>query len=101
MLSVESIRHALAVPPLGWRPLQRSAPGIERIGGRLWPAFAGLVIVEASKRMVGGLAVPVRGRRVRIKAFAPQTAGRITASCLPEAATPQRRRAAPRLSRRA
>jgi SAM-dependent methyltransferase len=76
MLSVEHVGHALAVPPLDWRALQKSASGIERIGGRLWPAFSGLVVVEASKRMVGGLAIPVRGRRMRIRALAPQVAGR-------------------------
>ncbi|MEZ5925655.1 MAG: methyltransferase domain-containing protein [Hyphomicrobiaceae bacterium] len=76
MLSVESIGHALAVPPIGLRAVQRSASGIERIGIRLWPAFSGVVVVEASKRMVGGLAVPVRGRRVRIRALAPAAAGR-------------------------
>lgn len=78
MLSVESIGHALAVPPLGLRALQRAAPGFERIGGRLWPAFSGLVIVEASKRMMGGLAVPVRGRRARMRVLAPQGTGRTT-----------------------
>jgi SAM-dependent methyltransferase len=76
MLSVESIGHALAVPPLGWRAMQRSAPGIERIGVRLWPAFSGLVVAHASKRMVAGLAIPVRDRRVRVKALAQQSAGR-------------------------
>lgn len=99
MLSVEGIGHALAVPPIGWRVLQRSAPGIERIGRRLWPVFSGLVIVEASKRMVGGLAVPVRGRRVRIKAMAPQAAGR---SAIPRLRNKERQRRLPvRLSRRA
>jgi SAM-dependent methyltransferase len=98
MLSVESIGHALAVPPLGWRALQRSAPGIERIGVRLWPAIAGLVVVEASKRLVGGLAVPVRGRRYRIKAFAPQTG---TVRRLPAMRPPRHWRSSPRLNRRA
>lgn len=77
MLSVESIGHALAVPPLHVRALQRAAMPIERIGLTLWPAFAGLVVVEASKRMMGGLAVPVRGRRMRLRALAPQTAQRV------------------------
>lgn len=76
MLSVESIGHALAVPPVDLRLLQRAAMPIERIGLTLWPAFAGLVVVEASKRMMGGLAVPVHGRRMRLKALAPQTAQR-------------------------
>lgn len=76
MLSVERVGHALAVPPLGLRALQRAAPGFERIGGRLWPAFSGLVIVEASKRMMGGLAIPVRGRRARMRVLAPQGTGR-------------------------
>ena len=78
MLSVECVGHALAVPPLGLRAIQRAAPGFERIGGRLWPAFSGLVVIEASKRMVGGLAVPVRGRRARMRVLAPQPAGQST-----------------------
>lgn len=76
MLSVESIGHALAVPPLDVRMLQRAAMPIERIGLKIWPAFAGLVVVEASKRMMGGLAVPVRGRRMRLKALSPQATQR-------------------------
>lgn len=91
MLSVESIGHALAVPPLGWRTLQRAAPGFERIGSRLWPAFSGLVIVEASKRMMGGLAVPVQGRRARLRVLSPQAAGRTVMAAPAETAHPSRR----------
>lgn len=90
MLSVESIGHALAVPPLDARLVQRTALPIERIGLKVWPAFAGLVVVEASKRMMGGLAVPVRGRRMRLRTFSPQTAQRVG---LPrQEICPQRRR---------
>jgi SAM-dependent methyltransferase len=93
MLSVESIGHALAVPPLDLRMLQRAAMPIERIGLRIWPAFAGLVVVEASKRMMGGLAVPVRGRRMRMRVLAPQTAQRGTLSRqLPAALAPRQPR---------
>lgn len=88
MLSVESIGHALATPPLELRALQRAAMPIERIGMRLWPAFAGLVVVEASKRMMGGLAVPVRSRRMRLKVLAPQTAERGTLALGPPTALP-------------
>ncbi|WP_319775779.1 class I SAM-dependent methyltransferase [Breoghania sp.] len=42
---------ALHVPPLRSRLLLRSASGLERIGRRLWPAFAGVLVVEAEKQI--------------------------------------------------
>lgn len=42
---------ALYMPPIAWRFLRRSAQAWERIGGRIWPGFAGVLLVEASKQI--------------------------------------------------
>ena len=45
---------------------------MEQIGRRLWPAFSGLIIVEAHKRLYQGLPVAVRSsRRVFVPVLAP------------------------------
>jgi SAM-dependent methyltransferase len=43
---------ALLMPPLEWRLVLRYAGSLERAGGRFWPAFAGVVLVEARKELV-------------------------------------------------
>ena len=58
-------RHTLFVPPLRWRLLMRSARAWERVGGRLWPAFSGVVLVEARKQVYGGLRGGEEPSRVR------------------------------------
>jgi hypothetical protein len=46
--------------------------GFERIGRTLWPAFSGVIIVEAQKRLYQGLPVAVRAsRRVFVPVLAP------------------------------
>jgi SAM-dependent methyltransferase len=61
--------EALAVPPIPWRPWVRTGAVWERVGVTLWPAFSGVIIVEAVKQLYQG--VPVRDRaRVR-PAFRP------------------------------
>jgi SAM-dependent methyltransferase len=61
--------EALAVPPFRRRWL-RTGIAWERIGRRLWPAFAGVVIVEATKLLHQGLPVREKKRRLR-PALAP------------------------------
>jgi SAM-dependent methyltransferase len=56
--------EALAVLPLPG-PWLRSGTTWERIGCTLWPAFAGVVIVEATKQL--HQAIAVRQRRSRLK----------------------------------
>ncbi len=56
--------EALAVPPLRG-PWVRSGTTWERVGRTLWPAFAGVIIVEATKQVYQG--VGVRQRRSRLK----------------------------------
>ena len=43
--------NALFVPPFDWTFLVRSAPAWERVGLRLSPAFAGVLMVEATKEV--------------------------------------------------
>ena len=43
--------NALYVPPFDWRFLVRSAPAWERLGLRLSPGFAGVLMVEAIKEV--------------------------------------------------
>jgi SAM-dependent methyltransferase len=57
--------EALAVPPFRHRPWLRTGVAWERIGRLLWPAFAGVLIVEASKQLYQG--IPSRERLRRLK----------------------------------
>jgi SAM-dependent methyltransferase len=58
--------RALYVPPVSW--LARSAEGFEQTGSRLWPGFAGLVLMEAVKQT---FAVKPKGSRARNRAVRP------------------------------
>src|SRR3954451_412341 len=58
--------EALARPPLRWRSLLGSGASWERVGRSMWPAFAGVIIVEATKQLYQG--VPARAvKRARLK----------------------------------
>jgi SAM-dependent methyltransferase len=62
--------EALAVPPFRLRPMLRTGTTWERIGRLLWPAFAGVLIVEATKQLYQG--IPARERQRQLKpAFRP------------------------------
>jgi SAM-dependent methyltransferase len=54
--------EALAVPPFRHRPWLRTGLAWERIGRVLWPAFAGVLIVEATKQLYQGVPVKERAR---------------------------------------
>lgn len=54
--------EALAVPPFRRRPWVRTGAAWERIGSVIWPGFAGVIIVEATKQLYQG--IPAR-RHVR------------------------------------
>jgi hypothetical protein len=56
------------MPPFDRQWLVRWATGFERIGARLWPGFAGVIIVEARKELMG--AVPKRAPARRVKQLA-------------------------------
>ena len=58
--------EALAVPPVRGRSFLGSGAGWERIGRATWPAFAGVIIVEATKQLYQG--VPARALpRAKVK----------------------------------
>jgi len=59
---------ALFMPPFDRQWLVRWATGFERIGARLWPLFAGVIIVEARKELMG--AIPKRAPARRAKQLA-------------------------------
>jgi SAM-dependent methyltransferase len=46
---------ALYMPPLNRHWLVRWATVFERLGARFWPGFAGVIIVEARKELMGAL----------------------------------------------
>ncbi|PHY13346.1 methyltransferase type 11 [Caulobacter sp. B11] len=58
--------RALYVPPM--TVAARWAEGFEQVGARLWPRFAGLILMEAVKQT---FAVKPRGSRARVRVFAP------------------------------
>ena len=51
LFSPQQWDNALFVPPFDWKFLVRSAPAWERVGLRLSPAFAGVLMVEAIKEV--------------------------------------------------
>lgn len=55
---------ALHLPPLDNRIALRSAMTLERIGGRIMPAFAGVLLVEARKELTSPLTKPALSRRL-------------------------------------
>ena len=64
--------EALAVPPFRHRPWLRTGEVWERIGRILWPAFAGVVIVEATKQLYQGIPAREKSRqRLKQPAFRP------------------------------
>jgi SAM-dependent methyltransferase len=68
---------ALHFPPSGRRWVMRLHALLERTGRRFWPIFAGVIVVEAQKRLYQGLPVAARAsRRVFVPVLAPQGATR-------------------------
>lgn len=54
---------ALFPPPFASRLLLRSGRNWDRVGARLWPAFSGVLIVEATKLIYQGLPARATSRR--------------------------------------
>ena len=67
--SVTTQEEALFLPPTRARFILRSAKTWESIGRRFWPAFGGLLIVEAEKRLFRG--VPAQGARDALRVLKP------------------------------
>ncbi|SIQ65242.1 Methyltransferase domain-containing protein [Rhizobium sp. RU35A] len=55
--------EALFFPPSKLRAVLKLRHGFERIGRRLWPAFSGVLVLEAQKRLYQGLPVAARASR--------------------------------------
>jgi SAM-dependent methyltransferase len=86
--------RALYVPPVNW--MARWAEGFEQAGSRLWPGFAGLLLMEAVKQT---FAVKVQAQRVRVRAARPVLApapGAAPVSRTPEPTVLRERLAPPR-----
>ena len=58
--------RALYVPPVSW--MARWSDGFEQAGSRLWPGFAGLLLMEAVKQT---FAVKPRGSRAPVRSIRP------------------------------
>ena len=58
MFSPEDWQYALYMPPFSWRVLLKWPVFWERLGLVLWPAFSGVIMVEATKQIYAG--VPVK-----------------------------------------
>ena len=70
--------EALFFPPSVHRATLRLHQLFERAGRRLGPMFAGVLVVEAQKRLYQGLPVAARAsRRVFVPVLTPQGAGRL------------------------
>jgi len=72
MFLPEQTNMALHFPPFGWPPLLRANRLFERVGTRVWPGFAGLVMVEVSKQVFA--VTPLREKRRRRIRSAPALA---------------------------
>ena len=67
--------EALLFPPSKRRWMMRFHHILERAGRRFWPIFAGVIIVEAQKRIYQGIPVTARAsRRVFVPVLSPQGA---------------------------
>lgn len=65
--------EALFMPPLRARAIVGAARALESIGRRVSPAFSGLILVEAEKRL--WQPVPSDGRAMRVPRLVPAMAG--------------------------
>lgn len=86
--------RALYVPPVGW--MARWAEAFEQTGSRLWPGFAGLLLMEAVKQT---FAVKPQGQRARVRNARPvlaPTPGAAPVSRAPDAPALRQRLAPPR-----
>lgn len=75
MFEASSAASALYFPPFSARFLLRAAGAWEAAGARLWPWLGGVLMVEAHKRIVRGVAIPVSSPRLA-PVVVPKVAGR-------------------------
>jgi SAM-dependent methyltransferase len=75
--SIEDTGEALHSPPFKRKAFMKFWTAFESAGQKLWPMFAGVLIIEARKRVFQGIAVtPKKSRRVFVPVLAPQGYGR-------------------------
>lgn len=53
MFSLQANTPCVFMPPVSWRVMLHSAPTWERVGGRVWPALSGVLVIEARKELHG------------------------------------------------
>ncbi|MFC4626552.1 class I SAM-dependent methyltransferase [Daeguia caeni] len=71
--TVNTITHALHFPPVTRRWMMRPSLALDGLGRRVCPIFAGVLVLEAQKRLYQGLPVAQRAsRRVFVPVLAPQ-----------------------------
>lgn len=56
---------ALFMPPSRYAPIVRAAAAWERVGARFWPAFSGVILVEARKELAQPIAKAARARSLQ------------------------------------
>lgn len=68
---------SLHFPPSGKEFSLRMRNGLEKVGRRIWPVFAGAIVVCATKRLYQGIPATARAkRRVAVPVLVPQGSGR-------------------------
>lgn len=81
LFGIERAGYALYVPPFSPFLFGRSAALFERVGAFLYPAFAGLHVIEATKQLYGAMplrersSIRVRDRAVLVPRPAPPASG--------------------------
>lgn len=73
--------EALSFPPINRSGLLRFSGGIDRMGRRFWPAFSGVIMVEATKRMYQGIPKQARAPRRVLVPGPALTPGAARISC--------------------
>ena len=77
MFQPEGWQYALYMPPFNWRVLMQWPAFWERLGLVLWPAFSGVIMVEATKQVYA--AMPARqADRKRRRRILPMPAGAVS-----------------------
>ncbi len=72
--------QCLFLPPFGFRLFGAASLAWERIGARIWPAFSGVILVEAIKQVYAGIRAPAKKSAfVPIPAFPGLTPARLSA----------------------
>lgn len=74
----EGWQYALYMPPFNWRLLLKWSLFWERLGLVLWPAFSGVIMVEATKQVYGGVPIKALRKRSRRLVPVPAPAGAVT-----------------------